>query len=56
MLAESPGVGSKRDELSIDLRSFVVGHFVLFYRRVEGGIELVRLLHGSRDIPGEFHT
>jgi toxin ParE1/3/4 len=56
MLAESPGVGTKRDELSEGLRSFAVRPFILFYRSAPGGIELVRILHGSRDLPKEFHA
>jgi toxin ParE1/3/4 len=47
-------MGRKRDELSPRLRSFPVGPFVLFYRAVKGGIEVARVLRGSRDIPSLF--
>jgi toxin ParE1/3/4 len=56
MLAEAPGVGSRRDELRSELRSFTVGEYILFYRPISNGIELVRILHGKRDIPDEFHA
>jgi toxin ParE1/3/4 len=32
------------------LRSFPVGNYVVFYRIVPEGIELVRVLHGARDL------
>ena len=54
LLSDNPGLGQQRDELRPGLRSFPVGKYVLFYRAVEGGIELVRLLHGARDIPRFF--
>ena len=39
------------------LRSWPVRGFeaiLVFYRPVEGGIEVVRVLHGARDLPGEL--
>lgn len=55
LLAESPGLGPERPELGPSVRSYPVGNYLLFYHRVEGGIELLRVLHGARDIPGQFH-
>ncbi len=55
-LAQSPALGRSRDELSPGLRSFPVGRYVLFYRPRKdrkgetAGIELARVLHGSRDL------
>lgn len=54
MLAEQPGVGRARPELRSDLRSIAVGRYVIFYRPTEGGIEVVRVLHGMRDIERIF--
>ena len=49
-LAAQPGIGRARPELWPDLRSFAVGKYVIFYRPHEDGIEIVRVLHGMRDI------
>jgi toxin ParE1/3/4 len=49
-LAQSPGIGRPRPELQANLRSFPVGNYVLFYRSNQGGIEIVRVLHGMRDL------
>jgi toxin ParE1/3/4 len=31
-------------------RSFSVGNYAIFFRPVEGGIEVARIIHGSRDM------
>jgi len=54
LLARSPDIGRVRDELAPGLRSFPVGKYVIFYRRAKGGIEIVRVLSGWRDIPALF--
>ncbi len=53
-LAEQPGIGPARDELGESLRSFPVGSYVIFYRPVHDGIDVVRVLSGFRDIPNAF--
>lgn len=53
-LAQSPGIGRPRPELRADLCSFPIGRYVLFYRPMKGGIEIVRVLHGMRDIDRIF--
>jgi toxin ParE1/3/4 len=55
-LAEHPGIGRTRPELRADLRSFAIGKYVLLYRAVAGGIEVVRVLHGMRDIDRIFEA
>ncbi len=50
LLSDSPLVGRAREELAHNLRSSPVGNYILFYRPADGGVELVRLLHGARDI------
>lgn len=54
LIASQPEMGRARDELLARLRSFPVGAFVLFYRPLKSGIEVVRVLRGSRDIPSLF--
>ncbi len=53
-LAKEPGIGRTRDELAESLRSFPVGNYVIFYRAMQDGIEVVRVLSGFRDIPTVF--
>jgi toxin ParE1/3/4 len=55
-LAGAPALGRVRPELGADLRSFVADRHVLFYRPLTGavGIELVRVLHGARDVDAMF--
>ncbi len=55
-LAESPGIGRRREELAPDLRSLPVGNHVIFYRVRDDGIEVIRVLHGARDIDAIFNS
>lgn len=42
------------DELATGIRSFPVGRYVVYYLVVEGAIDVVRVLHASRDIESAF--
>ena len=57
-LSRRPGLGRRRRELSsdIDIRSLTVGRYVVFYLQLSRGIEVVRVLHGSRDIESIFEN
>jgi toxin ParE1/3/4 len=50
MLAQSPTMGFQRDDLSSGLRCWPVGGHVIFNRRTGSGIDVVRVVHGSRDL------
>ncbi len=54
-LAKQPGIGRLRDELAAGLRSLPVGRYVIFYLSLADGVEIIRVLHGSRDIVTIFH-
>jgi len=54
MLAQNPKAGRERPELVPRLLSFPVGRYILFYRPTDDGVEIVRVLHGSRDIDSIF--
>lgn len=54
MLLNFPSAGRERNDLIIGLRSLPVGGYVIFYQPLEDGIEVLRVLHGSRDVPGAF--
>jgi len=49
-LARFTNMGRNRDELHPGLRSFPVGKYLIFYLPINGGLEIVRVLHGMRDI------
>ncbi|MDX2506045.1 MAG: type II toxin-antitoxin system RelE/ParE family toxin [Gammaproteobacteria bacterium] len=49
-LAEFKDMGTERPELAKALFCFPLDHYVLYYRKTEGGIELVRVLHAFRDV------
>lgn len=53
-LARFPGMGPARDELRPGLRSYPIRPYLLFYKRVPKGIELVRVVHGARDLRRVF--
>ena len=48
MLATHPQAGQRRPRLFPGLRSFSVGRYLLFYRVMPDGIELLRVIHGAR--------
>ena len=54
LLAEQPLIGRSRSELAPDLRSFPVGNYLIIYRPTDYGVEVARVLHGSRDIEAMF--
>ena len=53
-LAKQPGIGRMRDELATGLRSLPIGRYVIFYLSQADGIEIIRVLHGARDIDTIF--
>lgn len=53
-LSEWPEMGRAREELGEGVRSFVVGSHVVFYRIAAERLELVRVLHGRRDVDTLF--
>jgi toxin ParE1/3/4 len=55
VLARQPQLGWSRPELANDLRSFPVGRYVIFYAPTPKGVEIVRVLHGTRDIESVLH-
>jgi toxin ParE1/3/4 len=54
LLAEWPNAGQARPELAQLLRSYPVGNYLLFYRAKKDGIELIRVIHGRRNLPTLF--
>ena len=54
LYARQPEMGQRRPDLGAEVRHFSVGHYVVFYRPIESGIEVLRVIHGSRDIPSAW--
>ena len=53
--AGSPLIGRARDELETGLRSFVVRRkYVVLFRPADDTIEIVRVIHGARNIEAVF--
>ena len=50
MLLTMPQAGRLRHEFRENLRSFAVENYVIFYRTVSEGIDILRVVHGRRDI------
>jgi toxin ParE1/3/4 len=45
-----PHAGTRCDDLIPDGRRFVVGKYVVYYRPRSFGIEVLQIIHGSRDL------
>jgi toxin ParE1/3/4 len=52
--ATQPLMGRARDELAPGIRSLALGRYVVFFEPLQDGIDVVRVLHGSRDIDTTF--
>ncbi len=48
LLAEHPKLGQSRPDIAEDFRYLPVGRYLMLYREIPGGIELVRVVHGMR--------
>jgi toxin ParE1/3/4 len=47
----STDVGREREDLGPGLRSFTWRDYLILFRYVDGTTQIVRILHGRRDIP-----
>jgi toxin ParE1/3/4 len=50
MLARSPMGGRARPELRTDLRSFPYRAYLILYRALGDGVEIVRIVHSARNL------
>lgn len=48
ILIEQPEFGAARPDIAPELWYFPVGKYLIFYRIIADGIEIVRVVHGSR--------
>src|SRR5436309_3862651 len=54
LLSGMPGAGVARPDLGKNIRSWSVGNYLLLYRPIDGGIELLRVIHGARQVRRVF--
>ncbi|MCP9495539.1 MAG: type II toxin-antitoxin system RelE/ParE family toxin [Pyrinomonadaceae bacterium MAG19_C2-C3] len=54
VLRDYPQMGREQHNLLVNLRSFAVKDYIIFYQPFEDGIEILRVLHGARDIESIF--
>jgi toxin ParE1/3/4 len=43
-------IGRARPELRPDLRSFPYGAYLILYRAIDDGVEIVRVVHAARNL------
>jgi toxin ParE1/3/4 len=49
MLAENPGAGRAAPEAAPNVRCFPAGQYLIYYRKMRRGIEVVHILHSARN-------
>ena len=54
LLCDHPLMGSRRDDLLINLRSISVKKYIIYYQPFDDRIEILHVLHSSRDIKSVF--
>jgi toxin ParE1/3/4 len=50
LLSRHPGMGRERPEIAAGLRYVPAGEYLILYRLTPGHIEIVRYVHGRRDL------
>ena len=55
-IAERPSSFPARNELATDLRSARHGRYLIFFVAGNAGVQIVRVLHGARDLSQAFAT
>ena len=54
LLSQYPEAGRSREDLFPRLRSYPAGSYTIFYRILEDEVQILRVLHGSRDVDHVF--
>lgn len=50
LLAEQPELGPSREDIAPELRYLPVGNYLILYRIISDGIEIVRVVQGARNL------
>jgi len=56
VLAEQPRLGPRCPDIAPELRCFPVGNYLILYREISVGVEIVRVVHGARRLTGLFSS
>ncbi|NDV28623.1 type II toxin-antitoxin system RelE/ParE family toxin [Desulfovibrio sp. JC010] len=56
LLAANTKLGPARPDIAPDLRYFVDGNYLILYREAGDGIEIVRVVHGARNLKALFEN
>ncbi len=56
LLRDNPLIEREQNQYLLGLRSFIVKDFFIFYLTLDDGIEVLRVLHSSRDIESIFEN
>ena len=54
LLARNPHLGQARPDIAPDLRYFPAGNYLILYRITPEGVEIVRVVHGARQLTNLF--
>ena len=49
VISEYPRMGVARPDLALYIRMFPVRDYLIFYQPIESGIEVIHIVHASRD-------
>ncbi len=55
-LGDNPDLGQTRPDLSPTIRYFPVKNYIILYQKISHGIDVIRILHGARDLRGALHS
>ncbi len=50
LLGKNPQMGQARPDISPDMRYFPVKNYLILYQEQSFGVEVIRVLHGARDL------
>jgi toxin ParE1/3/4 len=50
MVGDNPLLGPARPEIAPDTRAWVVDRYLILYRPIPAGAEIVRVVHGARNL------
>jgi len=54
LLGRNPKLGPARPDIAPGVRYFTVGSYLILYREVSDGVEIVRVVHGARNLTDIF--
>ena len=55
-LALLPRIGVERSEYGEGVSTFPFGNYIIFYQPTDSGVDIIRFLHGARNLPYVFRS